>query len=125
VWDQYLPAEGQIHLLANGNAQECIDRIYGQSLATDLVQLGFSKGVQCLATEAYDPGTVDVTYGGPDFGAGTGSTSYATASIGGRGGHCSTATAQLCVLDRDCPSGETCVTTGGAYTLHYTIARLP
>ncbi len=125
VWDQYLPAGGQVHLFADGNAQECIDRIYGQSLATDLVQLGFSKGVQCLATEAYDPGTVDVTYGGPDFGAGAGSTSYATVSIGGRGGHCSATTGDLCVLDRDCPAGETCVTTGGAYTLHYTIARLP
>ncbi|HLK10239.1 MAG TPA: hypothetical protein VKW76_02555 [Candidatus Binatia bacterium] len=125
TYDQYLPAGGQVHLLANGNAQECIDNLYGQSLATDLTQLGFSKGVACLATEAYDPGTVDVTYAGPDFGAGPGSTSYAMVSVGGRGGHCSATTSQLCVLDRDCPSGETCATTGGAYTLHYTITRLP
>jgi len=33
------------------------------------------------------PATIDVTYGGPDFGAGTGTMTYATTSTGGEGGH--------------------------------------
>jgi hypothetical protein len=33
-------------------------------------------------------------------------------------------TGQLCVGNADCPSGETCVVTGGAFKLHYTIEKL-
>jgi hypothetical protein len=45
-------------------------------------------------------------------------------STGGEGGHCSTSTALLCTVDADCPSGESCVTTGGAFTLRYRVERL-
>jgi hypothetical protein len=30
----------------------------------------------------------------------------------------------LCVADEDCPSGETCATTGGAFRLRYTIEKV-
>ena len=50
--------------------------------------------------------------------------SYVTPSIGGDGGTCSTTTSQLCVVDADCPMGETCNVTGGAFKLHYTITKL-
>jgi hypothetical protein len=126
VYDQYLPAGGQVHLFVEGKSHECIDAIYGQSLAHDLVQVGFNKGIACLASEARSPGSVDVTYAGPDFGAGPGGTTdYETVSTGGVGGHCSTSTGLLCTVDADCPSGESCVTTGGAFTLGYRIERVP
>ena len=50
---------------------------------------------------------------------------YETVSTGGEGGNCSMSTALQCVVDGDCPSGETCVTTGGAFSLRYRIERLP
>jgi len=126
VYEQYLPPGGEVHLFAEGKSLECIDALYGKSLALDLVQVGFNKGIACLASEARSPGMIDVTYAGPDFGAGTGGTTdYETVSTGGLGGHCSTSTALLCTVNADCPSGESCVTTGGAFTLRYRIERLP
>jgi len=125
VYDQYLPPTGAVHLEVTGVARECVDTLYAKSLATNLAQVGFVKGLACLASNAHSAGTIDLTYGGPDFGGGSGSMGYATTSTGGEGGHCSMNTGMLCVIDDDCPSGETCVTTGGAITLHYTIERLP
>ena len=49
--------------------------------------------------------------------------SHATQSIGGDAGVCSTTPSDLCIKDADCPSGETCVVTGGAFVLHYTISK--
>jgi hypothetical protein len=46
-------------------------------------------------------------------------------SVGGEGGHCSMTTAQGCVVTADCPSGESCIATSGAFTLQYRIERLP
>jgi len=50
---------------------------------------------------------------------------YETVSSGGEGGNCSTSTTLTCVVDDDCPSGEMCQTTGGAFSLRYRIERLP
>src|SRR5215813_855786 len=126
VYDQYLPPTGLVQLDVDGKSQDCIDTMYGKSLATGLVELGFSKGVTCLASEARSVGTLSLTYAGPDFGAGVGgSTDYETVSVGGAGGNCSMTTAVICTVDGDCPSGETCVTTGGAFSLRYRIERLP
>ena len=125
VFDQYLPPDGGLHLVAQGRSHECIDALYGQSLATNLDRLGFGKGVACLASNARSPGDLDVSYAGPDFGAGSGSMAYETQSVGGEGGHCSLTTTTLCTLDADCPSGETCAATGGAFSLRYHIERLP
>jgi Cys-rich repeat protein len=126
VFDQYLVASDAVNLQANGRSHECIDSMYGTSLATGLAQLGFTKGVLCLATNARNPGAIDLTYGGPDFGAGTGgSMTYAAVSTGGVGGLCSVTTGTLCTVNQDCPSGETCTVTGGAFTLNYHIERLP
>jgi hypothetical protein len=125
VVDQYLPPTASLHLQATVRSHECIDSMYGTSLAVGLVDLGFNKGVLCLATNARDPGAVDVDYPGPDFGSGGSSTDYQTVSVGGDGGHCSSTTGQLCTVDADCPSGETCTVTGAAYALAYRIEKLP
>ena len=126
VYDQYLPATGAVHLEATGAAHECVDTLYGKSLGTDLGAIGFTKGLMCLNATAYPPGTLDLTYPGPDFGAGGGgSMDYETVSSGGQGGHCSTTTGLVCVVNEDCPSPESCVTTGGAFSLRYRIERLP
>jgi hypothetical protein len=126
VLDQYLPAGGTLDVHADAFSRECIDTAYAHSLADELVRFGLLKGIQCLgADEAHSAGAVDVSYPGPDFGAGAGGTqTYETQSTGGQGGACSTTTDMLCVVDADCPSGETCVTTGGAFRLRYTIEKL-
>ena len=126
VFEQYLRADDAVVLHADARSQECIDKMYGNDLAQGLAALGFNKGVICLATEARDPGAVDQTYSGPDFGAGAGgSQSYDTTSTGGGGGACSSSTSMLCTVNGDCPSGETCINAGGSMALRYTIARLP
>jgi len=125
VYDQYLRATDVVHFQVDARSHECINTMYAKSLGDELGRLGFDKGTQCLNSEARNPGDIDVTYAGPDFGASAGgSTDYDVASSGGVGGHCSTNTGLQCTVDADCPSGETCVTTGGAYNLHYRIERL-
>ena len=126
VYDQYLPATGAVHLEATGAAHECVDTMYDKSLATDIAEIGFTKGLACLNSIAHRPGTLDLTYTAPDFGAGGGgSMDYETVSSGGEGGSCSATPSSLCVVDADCPSGETCNTTGGAFSLRYRIERIP
>ncbi len=125
VFDQYLPATGSVHLLGDVRAHECIDKMYGRPLAQGLLEFGFNKGVACLATQARNPGAIDVTYSGPDFGAGSGSMDYETVGVGGSGGFCSLSSALRCVVDPDCPGGETCLQTGGSWALRYRIEKLP
>lgn len=125
VVDQYLPSTASLHIESVVRAHECIDTMYGKSLAQGLTELGFNKGVLCLASEARDPGFIDVTFPAPEFGSGGSAVDYGAASFGGRGGHCSATTAQLCVVDPDCPSGETCVETGGAYAIRFRVEKLP
>jgi hypothetical protein len=126
VYDQYLQANDAVHLEMNGVSHECVDTLYGQSLADSLVKFGFVKGMACLNSTAHSPGAIDVTYAGPDFGAGVGgSTDYQTQSVGGEGGHCSMTTTHACLVGPDCPLGESCIITGGAFTLQYRIERLP
>ena len=124
VFDQYLPSDGEVHVVANGDGEDCIHTMLGKSLKTDLAMLGFANGLNCLLTTPHDPGKVDVRYAGPDFRAPGASQLYETQSSGGEGGACSTTTERLCVLDADCPSGETCATTGGAFGLRYRIERV-
>jgi len=126
VYDQYLTQGGAVHLEMNGVAHECVDTLYGKSLSDDLTTFGFTKGLECLNSTAHPAGSIDVSYPGPDFGAGSGgSMDYQTTSSGGQGGHCSLNTGLLCVVSDDCPSGESCDTTGGAFGLRYRIERLP
>ena len=47
------------------------------------------------------------------------------ASAGGDAGHCSATLTQPCVVAADCSAGESCIVTGGAFTLQYRIERLP
>ena len=125
VIDEYLPADGTLRIQSDAFARECIQTMYGTSLATDLVRFGLNKGILCLgADERHFAGTVDVIYPGPDFGVGVSGTQvYETYSTGGEGGTCSVTTSMLCVVDADCP-GETCNTTGGAFGIRYTIEKM-
>lgn len=124
VFDQYLPGDGALRLRADATGRDCIDAMYGKSLATGLVELGFVKGGKCLLTSAHPAGKIDVTYTAPDFGAASASMPYETTSTGGQGGHCSLTTGVQCVVDADC-GAESCVTTGGAFTLRYHVERVP
>jgi hypothetical protein len=125
VLDEFLPADGTLRIQSDAFARECIQTMYGNSLANELKRLGIVKGINCLGLdERHFAGTIDVTYPGPDFGAGAaGMQTYETQSTGGAGGTCSITTSMLCVVDADCP-GETCNTTGGAFRLRYTIAKV-
>ena len=115
-----------MHPEVAGAAHECVDTMYAKSLAADIAQLGLNKGLACLNSVAHRPGTIDLTYAAPDFGGGgSGTTDYETVSTGGEGDNCSTSTTLTCVVDDDCPSGETCQTTGGAFSPRYRIDRLP
>jgi hypothetical protein len=123
-YDVALPAGATLHLHATGKSLACEEsQLYGQSLAEDLVLYGLTNGAICLADMSHNIGDFDVAYTGPDFGSGGSSTTYATQSVGGDGGTCSTTMSQLCLKDQDCPMGETCVVTGGSYKLHYTITK--
>lgn len=126
VYDQYLAAGDDVHIVAQAKSQECIDLMYGKSLHQDLSEQGLGKGANCLFSASREAGVVDVAYAGPDFGGGVGgSTDYDTPSTGGQGGHCSMTTGTLCVGNGDCPLGETCAITGGSFNLKYRIERLP
>jgi hypothetical protein len=125
VFDEYLPADGKLHLYSEGTAHSCVDTMFGQSFSTDIGQVGLGSLGDCLQATDADPGDVDVTYSGPDFGAGTGGMTYDSPSQMGQGGFCSATTATPCLTTTDCPSGENCNETGGAYSLHYKIERVP
>ena len=126
TWDQYVPSDGALRVQADAFGKDCIDTAYGQSLADGVKRLGLNEGIICLgAGTSHAAGKIDATYPGPDFGAGpAGTQTYETQSTGGEGGRCSVTTAMLCVVDQDCPSGETCATTGGAFRLRYTIEKI-
>jgi hypothetical protein len=123
VFDQYLPIDGTaaVHLVANGTSASCIDTFYGTNLSDQLNTLGWGAGVACLVTTDPYPGEVDVTFNGPTFGAGA----HATPSQRADGGTCSTTTATACIADNDCPTNETCVSTGTAFAVRYTITTVP
>jgi hypothetical protein len=126
TYDVGLLPTDTLHLHATGKSLACLEaQLYGQSVARDLALYGLFNGATCLTDMSKDIGAFDLTYTGPDFGGGTPPLSYATQSVGGDGGHCSVSSAQLCLVNADCPMGETCVETGGAFKLHYTIKKIP
>ena len=126
TWDVYLRDNDPLQLYADARSQECINKMYGRPLAQGLADLGLTKGLLCLTTEARNPGELHATYAGPDFGAGpSGTMDYETVASGGTGGHCSLSTASLCTLSADCPTGEACNQEGGSMAVRYRIERLP
>src|SRR5262249_16718179 len=127
TWDQYLASDGKLRVQADAYAKDCIDTAYGQPLSDGVAHLGLVKGILCLGDgTAHPAGRVDVTYPGPDFAAGSAGTQTSHAQCpGGQGGRRSVTTDTLCVVKEDCPSGETCATTGGAFRLRYTIEKVP
>ena len=121
VFDQYLPPDGKLHFHLEGTVHTCIDTLFGQSFAADAAQVGLGSLSDCLYSTDPTPGTVDVSYPGPDFGSGSGTKTYDVDSTGSDGGSCSTTDSALCLTDADCPSGETCQKKDGAFTAHYRI----
>jgi hypothetical protein len=125
VFDEYLPSNGALDVYAEGTSEACIDTLFGKSIKTMLMELGFSDMLNCIQTSPHEPGAVDASYPGPDFGAGpSGMASYSTASQHAPGGNCSSTSNRPCIDDTDCPMGELCQATGTAFTLSYTIQRL-
>jgi hypothetical protein len=115
---------GVLRLHATGHSLDCRESVYGQSIRRDLEIFGITDTLACLQdAESHDIGEFDVSLTPATLPARGKSASYVTQSVGGEGGSCSTATSQLCLADADCPSGQTCVVTGGSYRLRYTIAR--
>jgi len=125
TFDQYLPADGGVQISADGVSEDCISTMFGKSLAREVTELGVNDLQNCLLSTPHDPGRVNVSYPGPSFGAPSGVMDYETQSVGGDGGTCSVTSTRLCVVGADCPSGETCHRTGGAFALRYRIERLP
>ncbi|MFM7734747.1 MAG: hypothetical protein ACKPBU_02055, partial [Alphaproteobacteria bacterium] len=125
VFDQYLRADDSLVVHADARSQECIDRMYGRSLASGIAKLGITKGIACLGSEARNPGTIDVAYPGPDFGAGAGGRAVRRSrSVGGTGGTCASDPGTLCTVNADCGSGDNCTLHGRAISLRYVIERL-
>jgi hypothetical protein len=115
-----------LQLHASGKSLACLEsQLYGRSLAGDLALYGLTDGTTCLADSSHDIGQFNLNLSGPSFGGANPPASYTTQSAGGQGGHCSVTVGQLCLVDADCPGGETCVETGGAFKLQYTIKTIP
>ena len=124
VYDEFLPRDGAIHLVLNGAARECITTMYGKSLASDIQELGITRGIACLNSTEHPIGQIDVQYSGPDFGARhEDEAEFDAVSVGGDGGTCSGSPRSICVVDQDCPTTQTCVQQGGALKLRYRIER--
>lgn len=127
-FDEYLPAGGTIHIATTGQSLNCLDLIYGTNLIDDLNEFSIDAAAGCLESIQNRVGTIDVTHSGSNFATVSGATCTASGSVltcaatssNSDGGICS-ASSQLCLTDADCPSGQTCNVTGGAFTLHYTL----
>lgn len=114
AFDEYVPADGSIHIKASGHSLNCLKILFGHNLIEGLLRYGFTTGATCLGAVSKGVGQVDVTHAGPDFTAqpaGTtcsapvkGSTTCTATSVGGEGGTCSITTSQLCATDADCPA---------------------
>ena len=123
-FDVALPVDGALHLHASGRSLDCRETLYGMSLARILGLYGIATdGPACLLAASHDIGELDLSFPGPDFGSGGGSAAHVTQSLGGAGGSCTAAPAELCLTDADCPGGTTCAVSGGSYKLHYTISK--
>jgi hypothetical protein len=118
VTDLFLSPRATLRIVANGASSACVDTMFGQSLGTDLFLFGFdlAAAITCLNAVARNPGTVDASFSGPEFGARD--QPYQTLSRGGEGQLCSGTPAIACAKDVECPAGETCA---GAFALRYRI----
>jgi hypothetical protein len=125
VYEQYLPVDGTLRIVADGVSENCISTMFGKALFTDQSDLGIGGVIACLMSVPRNPGKVDIAYSGPTFGAGSSAMDYETAGVGGDGGACSVTTTRGCVDNGDCPTNETCVNTGGAFALRYRIEKIP
>src|SRR5205823_2182129 len=89
-FDQYLPPDGALHLQVSGTSRQCIDTVFGKAIKTDLKELMFQGTVDCLETfnQPHDPGSIEMTWKGPDFGASGGAAPLTLDGAGPSGGFC-------------------------------------
>ena len=121
VFEQWLPAGQSLHLFANGTSASCIDTMMGQAIMTDIAELGDLSGFgDCLLSVNASPGDIDVTYDGPDYGAGV----HETPAVRSQGGVCGNSQTP-CLSSVDCNGGQSCNPNGSAFSLQYTIEKLP
>lgn len=122
-FDEYVPADGSIHIKISGHSLNCLSGLFGHDLIDGLHTYDLVPGAACLGAGTVGAGQVDLTYTGPDFGTVTRNkpVAFTATSTGSQAGTCSTTANQLCVTTADCPSGETCNHTDGAFTLQYSI----
>jgi hypothetical protein len=123
TFDQYLPSDAVLQIVANGDSEDCINSIFGQGLKVSVEQLGFTDGLTCLLSSPHNPGEVNVVYDDANFGSGPGVAQYESRSSGGEGGTCSDNGA-LCLSSSECAEGASCNLSGGAFSLRYRIERL-
>ena len=130
-FDEYVPADGALHIATTGHVFNCIDTLYGSNLIDALNTYGLTIATNCLLDGMDpDPGKIDVTLTGPTFSTAAGSattcntagkvSTCTTTATGGDAGNCTNG--DPCIATVDCQSGQTCTTTGGAFALSYTIA---
>ena len=130
-FDEYVPADGALHIATTGHVLNCIDTLYGTNLIDGLNTYGLTIGANCLLEGMDpDPGRVDVALTGSTFSTPTGSattcstagkvSTCTTTATGGDAGNCTNG--DPCITAADCQSGQTCTNTGGSFTLSYTIA---
>ena len=68
-FDEYVPADGSIHIKVSGRSFDCLHGLFGHNLKELLGFYGFTDGGECLLNGgSHDAGTVDITLNGPDFG---------------------------------------------------------
>jgi hypothetical protein len=80
VFDQYVARTGNVALRVDAASTNCVDTLFGQTLLTDLIQFGFNpadpstepgalqRGLACLNAAERDAGSVELTFGAPQFG---------------------------------------------------------
>jgi hypothetical protein len=129
-FDEYVAADGAIHIATTGHVLNCIDTLYGTNLIDGLNTYGLTIGANCLLEGMDpDPGRIDVTLTGPTFTTATGSattcstagklSTCTTTATGGDAGTCTNG--DPCITSADCQTGETCTNVGGSFSLSYTI----
>ncbi len=72
VFDEYVPRDGTLNLVASAASLTCNDRLFGRTLLDDLIGFGgnFQLAFACLSDrKQLDAGTVAVSFTGPRFGA--------------------------------------------------------
>jgi hypothetical protein len=92
-YDLFLPRSGSVDLHVDAASIGCVDTLFAHSLLADLIRFGFNPadpstlngalqlGLTCLNTPELSAGSIDVSFGAPQFGASD--TTYSVTSSNG------------------------------------------